>query len=164
MDDAMQLSKKPLGLALALIALMAWLHWKREAFFPEKTGAKKTGRDSWALDLDPGQESSRLARSRPKLTKSVKMASEAPAALHFRNFVIRSVHLDGDQGIPLAEAVALVKTEYFKTAKETREESLDLTVDLSRANQTKALTMKLPRGPMTSVLRLLAAASGKRLV
>lgn len=157
-------SKKRLGLALALAALIALLLWKRESLFPEKAIAAGADRTSGSPSSDSFHESRRLASPRPKLEKSVETDPETPAALHFRNFFIRPLHLDGEQGIPLAEAVARVKTEYFATAKSTNEESLPLTVDLSQANTMKPLALKLPRGPVTSVLRLLAAASGNRLV
>ena len=150
-------------LAVALTALIVWLLWNREALFPVKTAAAKADRDSWTVTSDSGQEGRRLAPPRPKLSKSIETHSETPAALHFKNFFIRSVHLDDEQGLTLAEAVARVKAEYFKTAKETKEESLSLSVDLSQANTKKALKLKLPRGPVTSILRLLAAASGNRL-
>ncbi len=160
----MHLLKKRRGLALALAVMIALLLWNREALFPGKSAAAKADRDSRSFSSDSFQETRRRASPRPKLTKTIETDSETPAALHFRNFVIRSVHLDGEQGLPLAEAVARVKAEYFKTAKETQEDSLSLTVDLSQANISKTLALKLPRGPVTSVLRLLAAASGNRLV
>ncbi|MGC4017240.1 MAG: hypothetical protein QM755_22410 [Luteolibacter sp.] len=176
----MAASRKRLPIVLALLAVLLALFFIGRARHEADTRAAQAKRSSSSgggEEMDAGRRS---ASPRPSLAKKTE-DHDTPAARHFRNFYLRAINFDSSEGmlrlkargvahlseesasISLSQAVEWVKAEYAAIARETKEETLPLTIDISAADTSRALKFRLPRLSVTSGLKLIAAATGNRL-
>ncbi|BCU77832.1 hypothetical protein [Luteolibacter sp. LG18] len=171
--------KAALFAVLLVIALIAFLMMKR----PETESATTSVPARPTRPASPADPNTARRSAAPRGIPAKKAADdpESPEARHFRNFYLRPVDLgsndvvlrlqtrgilhltDQPARITLQEAVAWVKSEYAAIAKETGEPALPLEIDLTAANLARPVHFRVARLPVTSVLRLIAAATGNRL-
>lgn len=162
----MTISRKPVGVVAILLIGLAVFLWSRSGETAPTTGTTGLLKSNESPVTDANQHPRRSAASRPPLARK-DADYDSPEAIHFRNFYLRPISLfekEPPTPLSLSEAVSRVKAEYLKIAGEAREPHLPLAIDLTQANTDQPVTFRLPRAPVTSALRLLAAASGNRLI